>query len=92
MCWGGNGWMWSHGWGGGWLIFALILTLFLAVVITGVVVAMRYQRPGGTGAGVQPTPNATAAEDVLAHRFARGEIDETEFSQRSIALKEHRGS
>lgn len=89
MCWGGNGWMWGHGWLGGWLMTALLLTVFFAVVITGIVVAMRYLRPDGSGAATRPTTTA-AAEDVLAHRFARGEIDETEFRQRITALKEHR--
>lgn len=89
MCWGGNGWMWGHGWGVGWLMTALMLTLFFAAVITGIVVAMRYLKPGGSDTGGRPA-TTTAAEDVLAHRFARGEIDETEFRQRSTALKEHR--
>lgn len=87
MC--GNGWMWGgHGWGMGWLMTAIVLTLFFAVVITGIVVAMRYLKPGGTDGG--RTAATSAAEDVLAQRFARGEIDETEFRSRITALKEHR--
>ena len=85
MCWGNNGWMWGHG--GGWLMSAVVLTLFFAVVITGILVAVRYLKPGGADGGSRPS--STAAEDVLAHRFARGEIDETEYRQRIVALKEH---
>lgn len=77
-----------HGWSGGWLMTAVILTVFFAVLITGIAVAMRSLRPQGSA--VRPGPAAAAAEDVLAHRFARGEIDETEFRQRINALKEHR--
>lgn len=84
MCWGGGTWM--HGWSGGWLVSAVMLTLFFAVLITGIVVAVRYLRPEGSAA----RPTSAAAEDVLAHRFARGEIDETEFRQRITALREHR--
>lgn len=88
MCWSGNGWM-THGWG--WLMTAVVMTVFLAVVIIGAVVALRYVRPGGQGTGgrqaIAPT---TTAEDLLAHRFARGEIDDTEFRQRISALREHR--
>lgn len=88
MC--GNGWMWGgHGWGTGWLMTAIVLTLFFAVVITGIMVAARYLRPGDSGTGARPA-TTSAAEDVLAHRFARGEIDETEFRSRVTALKEHR--
>lgn len=88
MC--GNGWMWGgHGWGMGWLLTAVMLTLFFAVVITGIVVAVRYLRSGvPDGVGRPGAP--TAAQDVLAHRFAVGEIDETEFRARITALKEHR--
>ena len=89
MCWDGNGWMWAHGWGGGWLMAVLTLTLFFALVVAGIAVTTRYLKPGGSQNGARLS-TATAAEDVLAHRFARGEIDETEFRQRISALKEHR--
>lgn len=78
----------TGGWAAG-LMTALLLTVFFAVVITGIVVAMRDIRPGGPEGAARPTATP-AAEDVLAHRFARGEIDETEFRQRIAALKEHR--
>ena len=71
------------------MMTALIMTLFFAVVITGIVVAMRYLRPSGSDTAGRPA-TMTAAEKVLAHRFARGEIDETEFRQRITALKERR--
>ena len=42
-----NGWMWNGGYGGGWgwvgwIVTAVVLVLFFAVVITAVVFAVRY--------------------------------------------------
>jgi putative membrane protein len=95
MCRGGNGWMWNGGYGGGWgwewgwIVTAVVLTLLFAVVITAIVVAVRYLTGGGRhsdGGG----STRTAAEDVLAQRFARGEIDDTDYRQRMTSLREHR--
>ena len=44
--------------------------------------------PGVPASGGYPGPNP---EDVLAQRFARGEIDEAEFRARMKVLGEHRG-
>ena len=82
--------MWHGGYGGGWswLLTALVLTLVFAVVITGIVVAIRYLA-GSTRHGDHGS-EAPSAEDVLAQRFARGDIDDTEYRQRMTALREHR--
>ena len=90
MCWGGgNGWMWNGGYGGGWswVITALVLALFFAVVITAIVVVVRYLTAGARH-GDQASA-ARSAEDVVAQRFAHGEIDDTEYRQRMTALREH---
>ncbi len=68
MCWDGNRWMGHGGYGGGWgwIVTAVVLVLFFAVVITAIVVAVRYLTGGGhQGHGQSPT-HARAAEDVLA--------------------------
>ena len=77
------------GWGG-WLLMTLVMIVFWAAVITAVVMAVRYlassRRPG-------PNPGAsgpTRAEDLLAERYARGEIDDDEYRQRLTLLREHR--
>jgi len=90
MCgWGGNGWMWNGGWGlGGWILTALVLVAFFAVVITGIVAAVRYFTGEHRGAG--GAQQGSAAQDVLAERFARGEIDADEFQRRVTLLREHR--
>jgi putative membrane protein len=46
--------------------------------------------PAGYGGPVpydQPGPRPVTAEQILAERFARGEIDEDEFWQRMTALR-----
>jgi putative membrane protein len=82
MCgwgWGGNGW----GWGG------MVLAVFLVALIVAVFFGIGYlvrggsQRNGGSSA-------ATGPEDTLAHRFARGEIDEDEYRRRVALVREHR--
>lgn len=84
--------MWYDGdWGwGGWALMTVGMVLFWVVVITAVVLAVRYLAgPRGTAAS-PPGPTPTRAEDVLAERFARGEIDEDEYRQRIALLRENR--
>lgn len=85
MCWGDGGWMW----GGGWLTAVMTLTVFVAMVITGTILATRYLSSDRSDSRPLPTM-AAGAEDVLAHQFARGEIDETEFVKGINALKGRR--
>jgi putative membrane protein len=76
--WGGNGW----GWG------AIMLAVLLLAVIVVVAFAIGYLVRGGShykGA----SSAATGPEDTLAHRFARGEIDEEEYRRRITLLREH---
>jgi len=95
MC--GNGGMWHHGYGGwgwgwgSWILTAMILTVFFALVITAIVAAVRYlggpgRHHGPADHGAQP---GRRPEDLLAERFARGEIDDEEYRRRIIVLREH---
>lgn len=72
MHWGDMGW----GWGAGlfWTIFTVAILAAAAAVI---ILALR--RPS--------EPRSGSAEQILAERFARGEIDEEEYRQRHRALK-----
>ncbi|MDH6193999.1 putative membrane protein [Mycobacterium frederiksbergense] len=90
MCgWNGNGWMWDGGYGGwGWIVTAGVLTLLFAVVIIGIVLAVRYL--SGEHRGVAGAPQTRGAEDVLGERLARGEIDDDEYRRRMTALREHK--
>jgi putative membrane protein len=76
--------MWWYGNGmGGW-VFALMLAsnvLFWGLIVFGVVALVRYRARGDRVAGPRLTP-----EELLAERFARGEIDEQEYNRRLDTL------
>lgn len=91
MCgWGGNGWMVNSGYGGGWgwILTAVIFTVVFAVVITAIVLGVRYLAGGHQR--TPTTPQGGSAEDVLAERLARGDITDDEYRQRMATLREHR--
>lgn len=82
---GGDGWMWGAGWGG-WVAMSLVI-LFWAAVISAVVVAIRYVSTPRSVQDAESTP-ALNAEEILAGRFARGEIDEDDYRHRLAVLLE----
>lgn len=73
--WGGDGmgWGWSMGLHG---IFGLFL---LGLLVVGVVYAVRALSPKGS--------RRDSAIDILAARYANGEIDREEFQQRKRDLE-----
>jgi len=77
-------WYGDHmsGWGYG--LMALTSVLFWVLVIGGVVALVRYlgRSPGAAGSAHRPAP-----EQVLAERFARGEIDAEEYRHRLDTLR-----
>ncbi len=79
--------MYGYGWSGDedWWIMAIFMGLFLLGVIIFVVLIVRdtsYRHP--------KLSQRSSADEILEERFARGEIDEEEFTKRSTALREHR--
>jgi putative membrane protein len=68
----------------GWSGMAVAMILFWGLLITGVVLLVRYLRPAQRTA-TDPGQSATA-ERLLAERFARSEIDEGEYRDRLDAL------
>ncbi|WP_198152899.1 SHOCT domain-containing protein [Pseudofrankia sp. DC12] len=92
-------WHYGHGMGGwGWFAMSLGMLLFWAVLIVGAVLVVRALTnagdrgrsemrppagPAATDGPVRPSP-----EQILADRFARGEIDEKEYRARLAALRE----
>jgi putative membrane protein len=60
---------WGHGW---WIVWPLV---WLAVIV-GVVWLIRSRRGGPPRNGVQ------RARDILAERFAKGELDAQEYRER----------
>lgn len=71
-------------WGGGWWIIGVIVMgaciYFMARMMMG---------HGGSEHGGHPDGSDQSARDILAERFARGEISEEEFQDRMRVL-EHR--
>lgn len=78
--WGGDGWGI-----GGWIAMALLMILFWGGVVTVFVVFLRRSHPDQVSTDVRPTHYD--AERILNERFARGEIDETEYLARRAALR-----
>ncbi|MDF3291545.1 SHOCT domain-containing protein [Streptomyces silvisoli] len=91
--WYDGGWAW-----GGWLVMAVTMLLFWALVIAGIVALVHYltssrrghQRPEPPSSPDGHGWGARRAEDLLAERFARGEIDEDEYRRRLALLREQR--
>ena len=72
--------MWDHGWSaGGWLVMALMMLIFWALVVAGVIWLVRGTRPA-------PSSGEGDARRILDERFARGEISEDEYRQRRDLL------
>ena len=74
MMYGGWGW-------GAWLVGALMMVAFWGVVFWAIVSLVR--RP------TESTPRTHTAQDILAERFARGEVDADEYERRRRALQAH---
>jgi len=70
------------------------MLLFWVLIIVGTVALIRFIS-GNTSTGNNPAPPMTlrtlSPEQVLANRFARGEIDEAEYRQRIAVLHGHTG-
>jgi putative membrane protein len=72
--WGMHPMFWM--WGAGGIVMLVMMLVFWALVIAGIVVGIRWLvRPGGGGARDQ-------ALEILRERYARGEIDREEFEAR----------
>ncbi|HEY8914217.1 SHOCT domain-containing protein [Lacisediminihabitans sp.] len=77
-----------YGYGGqwgvlGWVVMGLVMLLFWGGVVTAVVLLLRRRSDGDV-----PRPRGIEdAERILNERFARGEIDEQEFTARRAALR-----
>jgi putative membrane protein len=76
---------WGNGMGGwGMVLMAVSTVLFWGLVIAGIVMLVRYtgrSAPEGGSASDAATP-----QRILAERFARGEIDEDEYTRRLQVL------
>jgi putative membrane protein len=66
------------GWGGHWF-GGLLMLLFWALVVVGIIALVRglLSRPGGGGTASPESPL-----DILKRRYANGEIDKAEFEEK----------
>ncbi|HEX9335053.1 MAG TPA: SHOCT domain-containing protein [Pseudonocardiaceae bacterium] len=79
MYWYGNG---MSGWGYG--LMGVTTALFAALAIVGIVVLVRYLSRTARPTDGQP-PNDP--EQMLAQRYARGELDDNEYQHRIAVLR-----
>ncbi|MQA02436.1 MAG: hypothetical protein GEV07_06830 [Streptosporangiales bacterium] len=65
----------------GWMVGMMAVTMvtFWAVAVLGIIALVRHVL--GSGSAQETTPTGSAAEALLAARFARGEIDAAEYQQ-----------
>ena len=75
MMWWNNGWGW-----GGWLGMSLSMLVFWGALVWLIATLV------GTGSD-KDAPPPRRAQDVLAERFARGEIGQTEYLDRLHVLQ-----
>lgn len=75
--------MWNDGWGWWWLVMPLVAIAFWASVIW-LLASLFRTRPGPDATEVQ---SSEAPEEILARRFARGEIDDDEYRRRLATLR-----
>lgn len=85
MYWDGNMGVW------GYILMGVSFVLFWGAVITAIILFSRSMgagnrryEAGGHASGI--------AEHLLAERFARGEIDESEYTARLTVLRRGRGA
>ena len=87
MMYGTDGYMW-----GGWILMGAVMVMLSAVLITAVVLAVRYLAGSDAQRSHVNSAASSRPEDALAQRFARGDIDEDEFRRRMTLLREHQES
>ncbi|MGV9665235.1 SHOCT domain-containing protein [Nocardia niigatensis] len=70
------------GWGYAWMGVGMLV--FWALLIVGIALTVRFAVSGRDSSGRYESPSP---QELLAQRFARGEIDETEYANRLAALR-----
>ncbi|KOV53599.1 hypothetical protein ADL00_34030 [Streptomyces sp. AS58] len=78
--------------GWGWFAMSVGMIFFWAVIIAlGVLLYRALARPGGSDDRADARPLEPIPEQILAERFARGEIDEDEYHRRLTVLAKPTG-
>jgi putative membrane protein len=79
----------SGGWVG-WLVMVLVMIVFWTLLIAGLVALVRFLLSSSPATDFTALPGATNAEDVLAERYARGEIDDGEYHRRLALIRQNK--
>lgn len=77
----------EHMFAGHWIFGLIMMLIFWALVAWAVIALVRSNR-GQHMHGMRHHGGAASAEQILADRFARGEIEADEFRSRAQALRE----
>jgi putative membrane protein len=86
-------WWDEGGWGlGDWLAMSTMMVLFSGLVAVLVVWLVRSSSNESPATRGDQRPSSRNADLTLAERFARGEIEEDEFTRRRAVLHNHGGS
>ena len=64
-----------------------MMVLFWGLVIAGIVVLVRYLTGSRQDGGPDAGGGRSSADELLAERFARGEIDQDEYTRRRELLR-----
>jgi len=77
---------WNDGYDAWWWMIPMMafLLAIIGIIVWALMHAARNDQP--------TSPSAPCAEEVLAHRFAAGEIDADEYRERRDALRERAGN
>lgn len=79
------------GWGGpGWLFLLIPLFWITLLVLFFAFMGRRWRSAARNGYGPHGWSAAVSAEQTLSERFARGDIDETEYRARLEVLRANR--
>lgn len=77
-------WLWD-----GWIVVTVAAVVFGALLISAVVLAVRYLL-SAQETGAAPGAGPSRAEGLLAERLARGEISDDEYQRKLRLLHQHR--
>ena len=82
----GYGHMWGEGWGAGHMTFGIFpMALFWLGLVIFVVILIRWSATDNSGSS---TLREKSAMDILKERFARGEIDTSEYEEAKRVLND----
>ncbi|HEY6531934.1 MAG TPA: SHOCT domain-containing protein [Acidimicrobiales bacterium] len=81
MDWDDSGWHWVM-----FVVMVLVVLLVTGAVVWAVTSTARLRDDGRSPAAPSPTPSRPTARDILDERYARGELDTTDYEERRSRL------